>query len=210
MKLDEVLHSAKAALAQTAVPEQDAAVARAHMHAAFQRSLASKASVTVSAPIDAEQKALAAQLAFASANRTSQSRDEGHDAGRSGNSKMKWLLSFAMLILAAIWLQMPVNKLANTNDLVSVSGIDTINTDSISTNLMRDFVPLVDTQTWQQAQRGWVVSTELPVTELASMGLPFDATKASDTLPAELLMSESGELLGVRLLRADSATGSDA
>ena len=65
------------------------------------------------------------------------------------------------------------------------------------------FLPLVPPERWDGATAGptWLVRTELPRERLAAMGLPYDPARAGDSVRAELLMHESGEVLAVRFLR---------
>lgn len=67
------------------------------------------------------------------------------------------------------------------------------------------FVRLVNSEVWQQAQADgdgtWLVSTELPHSRLAALGLPYDPTRAGERVPAQLLMHSSGEVLAVRVSR---------
>ncbi len=202
MKLDDALREAQAQLASTPVPPEDAAVARAHMLAAFARAQEARAALVQTTPASSQPQ-YASGLAMASAGRGD------HRSGLNGdffNGKLKWLASAALLVLAIVWLQMPVNKLANEDNLAQVSSDATLASAALTTTQNNHFLPLVDSATWATAQRGWVVPTDLPVTELAAMGLPFDASRATDTVRAELLMSETGELLGVRLVSSPDAS----
>lgn len=67
------------------------------------------------------------------------------------------------------------------------------------------FVRLVNNDVWQRAQgdssRTWLVTTELPHSRLAALGLPYDPSRAGERVPAQLLMHGSGEVLAVRLSR---------
>lgn len=49
--------------------------------------------------------------------------------------------------------------------------------------------------------QAWLVSTELPQQRLGQLGLPYDPARANETLPAELLVTPTGEVLAVRLLQ---------
>jgi len=51
----------------------------------------------------------------------------------------------------------------------------------------------------------WVVPTELRRADLASLGLPFDPSRAGDSIPAEVLVQATGEVIAVRLLPRRSA-----
>lgn len=65
---------------------------------------------------------------------------------------------------------------------------------------MSGFVPLAGAERWpDDAAPAWLVSTELRQDRLALLGLPFDPTRAGDTVRAELLVRASGEVLAVRL-----------
>jgi hypothetical protein len=67
------------------------------------------------------------------------------------------------------------------------------------------FVRLVNNDVWQRARsdsdRTWLVSTELPHSRLAALGLPYDPARAGERVPAQLLMHASGEVLAVRVNR---------
>jgi hypothetical protein len=67
------------------------------------------------------------------------------------------------------------------------------------------FVRLVDNDVWQRAStdagRTWIVTTELPHSRLAALGLPYDPARAGERVPAQLLMHSSGEVLAVRVDR---------
>jgi hypothetical protein len=45
------------------------------------------------------------------------------------------------------------------------------------------------------------VSTELPHSRLAVLGLPYDPARAGERVPAQFLMHSSGEVLAVRVNR---------
>jgi hypothetical protein len=66
------------------------------------------------------------------------------------------------------------------------------------------FVPVATDERWPpagaQASPAWLVRAELPRERLAEFGLPFDPTRAGDTVRTELLMRASGEVLAVRVL----------
>ncbi len=47
----------------------------------------------------------------------------------------------------------------------------------------------------------WLVRTELQGERLAALGLPYDPAHAGDSVPAELLLHPSGEVLAVRFVR---------
>ena len=69
-----------------------------------------------------------------------------------------------------------------------------------------DFLPLAAADRWTQlgrdgADAAWLVTTELPSERLASLGLPYDPSRAGDNVRAELLLHPSGEVLAVRFLR---------
>lgn len=184
MTLNEVLKAAREQLQATPVPEQDLAVARAHMLAAHARAQAAGALLPqlTKAPV---QHQFAGRLAQAGASADGNNR---FLPGLPG-SFSKWLLSLVILILAGIWLSSPVTISANDDSLAGVSASGG-----------SDFMPLVDSATWSNTKHAFVVPTQLAVTELAALGLPFDASRAADMVHAELLMSDSGELIGVRLL----------
>jgi hypothetical protein len=83
----------------------------------------------------------------------------------------------------------------------SMTGVET-STEGASDD---GFVALVSNDAWQRARtesgRTWLVTTELPHSRLAALGLPYDPTRAGEPVRAQLLMHSSGEVLGVRLAR---------
>lgn len=66
------------------------------------------------------------------------------------------------------------------------------------------FLPLVSADTLASAAdrpaAAWLVATEMPRERLAALGLPFDPSRAGDSVQAELLMNASGQVLAVRLM----------
>lgn len=68
------------------------------------------------------------------------------------------------------------------------------------------FVRVASAERWQHLMHGddaaaaWVVPSELPRERLAALGLPFDPSRAGESVRAELLLHPSGELLAVRVL----------
>lgn len=62
------------------------------------------------------------------------------------------------------------------------------------------FIPTVSSARLAEESQAYVVSTEMPRASLASMGLPFDASRAADSVRAEMLMSRSGDVLAVRFV----------
>jgi hypothetical protein len=65
---------------------------------------------------------------------------------------------------------------------------------------MSGFVPLAAADRWPaDAAPAWLVSTELRQDRLALLGLPYDPSRAGDSVRAELLVRASGEVLAVRL-----------
>jgi hypothetical protein len=69
-----------------------------------------------------------------------------------------------------------------------------------------DFLPLAPPERWTQlgrdgADAAWLVTTEMPRDRLAALGLPFDPSRAGESVRAEVLMHPSGEVLAVRFLR---------
>lgn len=64
------------------------------------------------------------------------------------------------------------------------------------------FVPVVPTELWPSEDApAWLVRTELRRDRLAALGLPFDPTRAADSVRAELLVRASGEVLAVRFVQ---------
>jgi predicted anti-sigma-YlaC factor YlaD len=84
----------------------------------------------------------------------------------------------------------------------SILDIDVPDT-TVATN--DGFVTLVNNEVWQRASadtgRTWLVSTELPHSRLAVLGLPYDPARAGERVPAQFLMHSSGEVLAVRVNR---------
>lgn len=68
------------------------------------------------------------------------------------------------------------------------------------------FLPAASAERWlgqagsARAAPAWVVSAELPREQLVEFGLPFDPSRASDTVRAELLLRGDGEVMAVRVL----------
>jgi hypothetical protein len=68
------------------------------------------------------------------------------------------------------------------------------------------FLPAASAERWfgqaggARAAPAWVVSAELPREQLVEFGLPFDPSRAADTVRAELLLRGNGEVMAVRLL----------
>jgi hypothetical protein len=214
IKLDEALHAARERLASTAVPEQDAAVAKAHMLAAFHRAQLAAASAQ---PAAQEQRSRSFNFAgsLAGAGGDVGNSVDGKSGGKNGPISAR-MLALGATILLIVWLLTPVNMSANSSDLLGVSEYSTQTSTNNSTktnlsNLAAGFMPLVSGDALAEAQHGWIVPTEMPLAELASLGLPFDASRAGDTVRAELLMNESGEVLAVRVLPdADVASSAPA
>ena len=69
------------------------------------------------------------------------------------------------------------------------------------------FLPVVSQAQWRQAMDGqaqapvWLMPAELPRERLALLGLPYDATRANETVRAELMLHPSGQLLAVRFVQ---------
>lgn len=68
------------------------------------------------------------------------------------------------------------------------------------------FIPVVPEAELRAALAGdrptpvWLQPAELPRERLAWLGLPFDASRADETVRAELLVNPSGQVLAVRIL----------
>jgi hypothetical protein len=67
------------------------------------------------------------------------------------------------------------------------------------------FVPVAGADSWRQAAQAdsgsvWLVSTEIPHSRLAAMGLPYDPARAGERVRAQLLMQSSGDVLAVRIV----------
>ncbi|MES2956784.1 MAG: hypothetical protein V4792_01290 [Pseudomonadota bacterium] len=67
------------------------------------------------------------------------------------------------------------------------------------------FVPVAPADRWPASSTtpggtaAWLVAAELPRERLAAWGLPFDPSRAGESVRAELLMRPSGEVLAVRV-----------
>ncbi len=61
------------------------------------------------------------------------------------------------------------------------------------------FVPLVPAGSMARTGAAWLVQAELSQANLASMGAPYDPSRAGDTVRAELLVDARGDVLAVRL-----------
>lgn len=71
-----------------------------------------------------------------------------------------------------------------------------------------DFMPVANTERWarlmadaREQGSAWVVPAELPRDSLASMGLPYDPSRAGEPVRAELLVHTSGDVLAVRFVQ---------
>lgn len=68
------------------------------------------------------------------------------------------------------------------------------------------FIPLVPDREFRDALTAgrsaavWLQPTELPRERLALLGLPFDASRADETVRAELMLNPNGQVLAVRIL----------
>ena len=68
------------------------------------------------------------------------------------------------------------------------------------------FIPLVPEAEFRAALAAsrsaavWLQPTELPRERLALLGLPFDASRADETVHAELMLNPNGQVLAVRIL----------
>lgn len=66
---------------------------------------------------------------------------------------------------------------------------------------MGGFVPVVPLERWPAEDApAWLVRTELQRDRMAALGLPFDPTRAAESVRAELLVRASGEVLAVRFV----------
>lgn len=64
------------------------------------------------------------------------------------------------------------------------------------------FMPLVPQEDWPTGDTpAWVLNTEVRRDRLVALGLPFDPSRAGDSVQAELLVRPSGEVLAVRFLQ---------
>lgn len=67
---------------------------------------------------------------------------------------------------------------------------------------MSGFVPVVPADRWpSEDSAAWLVSTELQRDRLAALGLPFDPSRAGESVRAELLVRPSGQVLAVRFVQ---------
>ena len=65
--------------------------------------------------------------------------------------------------------------------------------------LSANFVPLVPPGRMAGYTAAWLVPAELSHANLASLGAPFDPSRANETVHAELLINARGDVLAVRL-----------
>jgi hypothetical protein len=63
------------------------------------------------------------------------------------------------------------------------------------------FVPLVSQTELAQDPAGWLVPAEMPRAQLAALGLPFDPSRADESVRAELLVNAQGAVLAVRVVQ---------
>jgi hypothetical protein len=204
IKLDDALHAAREGLASTPVPEQDAAVAKAHMLAAFNRAQLAAAPAQ---PLLEEKRSRFFNFAGSLAGASGTSGGDSNESANLFSARMLAMFTLGATILLIVWLLMPVSISASSSDLL---GVSSPNKPTNLTNLASGFMPLVSNEALAEVRQGWVVPTELPLSQLATLGLPFDATRAGDTVRAELLMNESGEVLAVRLLQDAEVASSPA
>jgi hypothetical protein len=73
---------------------------------------------------------------------------------------------------------------------------------AVSAANLGEFVSLASAEDMARAreQANWVMPAELSQAQLAAFGMPFNPAHAADTLRAELLVADSGDVLGVRFV----------
>lgn len=138
----------------------------------------------------------------------------GAEFGAGGPIDNKaWGIALAVLIaLLALFVGSTSSKLAVTTDPARATHMS-----NGLTPVDDEFVPVVTPQRWQQivprlsstdaatdavtATPAWVVAAEVPASQLARFGLPFDPAHAGEPVRAELLLHSSGEILAVRYAR---------
>lgn len=82
----------------------------------------------------------------------------------------------------------------------------TVHSAHAATTAGSGFIPLVPDAEFRAALAAsrnaavWLQPTELPRERLALLGLPFDATRADETVHAELMLNPAGQVLAVRIL----------
>lgn len=63
------------------------------------------------------------------------------------------------------------------------------------------FIRVAPSERWPAGEsEAWLVRTEMPEERLAALGLPYDPSRAGESVRAELLMHPSGEVLAVRFV----------
>jgi hypothetical protein len=99
------------------------------------------------------------------------------------------------LLLITLWLVLPTGGTG-----MGTEGSDAMAQATEQAAVSTPFMPLVSTDRMASEVNGWVMTTELPRTALAGLGLPYDPSRAAETVRTELLLSSAGEVLAVRLM----------
>jgi hypothetical protein len=101
----------------------------------------------------------------------------------------------AALVLITLWLALPMGGTG-----MGTEGSDVVAQATEQAAVSTPFMPLVSADRMAAEVNGWVMTTELPRTALAGLGLPYDPSRAAETVRTELLLSSAGEVLAVRLM----------
>lgn len=84
--------------------------------------------------------------------------------------------------------------------------VNTAPEDAAQTLAASGFVTVASEDTWREVERNgagrvWLLSTEIPQSRLAALGLPYDPARAGERVPAQLLMHGATDVLAVRVIR---------
>jgi hypothetical protein len=101
----------------------------------------------------------------------------------------------AALVLITLWLVLPMGGTG-----MGTEGSDVVAQATEQAAVSTPFMPLVSADRMAAEVDGWLMTTELPRTALAGLGLPYDPSRAAETVRTELLLSSAGEVLAVRLM----------
>jgi hypothetical protein len=183
--LSRALHAARDALAAQDLPFD--------LAARVQRSCAACAASAASAPQPVDLR-LPAALVLPSALPAGPTAPVGK--GSRGLPWPRWQAAWAaglcLTVLAAAWGWFASSPVASF-------------TQAAAGSVGSGFLPVVSVQRLQEladedAGPTWLVPGEWPRERLAAFGLPYDPARAGETVRAELLVHDSGDVLAVRLL----------
>ncbi|OYU46672.1 MAG: hypothetical protein CFE44_00855 [Burkholderiales bacterium PBB4] len=66
-------------------------------------------------------------------------------------------------------------------------------------DLGEGFLLVRDMGSLPASTNAWLVHTEMPTQQAMELGLPFDPSQAADTVPVDMLVTSTGDLLAVRM-----------